>query len=343
MKLLLWLIAGLLIGSVAERLLTARSEARRGALGESTPPRRRRKVLRWVVLAVFLMLIAGTVGGYMWANSVFDRIEKVDVSSALSSGSSGTNYLLVGADNGQDGEATREGVEGVRSDTIMILNIDGGKARMLSLNRDLWVDNPATGQKGRLNATYNQGPENLIRAVTHNFGIPIDRYIEIDFTSFAGLVDAFGGIDINFEHPAIDRASGLVVEQSGLVHLDGDQALAYVRSRHYTEIIDGKEVPEGGLPDVNRTQRQQAFLRAIMSKAGAKRNPFTLMKAAGNMADGLRIDDDMTMFQAARFAWNMGKLDPETVVLPVVPRTTSGGAAVLELGDGAEQILATFR
>lgn len=351
--LLLWLAAGLLVGVGLERVIgRGRDDVASGAAapagaGEGGRRRGRRrgrpKILRWIVLTVVLLLVGGTVGGYLWASSVFNRIETVDVSSALSSGSSGTNYLLVGADNGLDPETGREGVEGVRSDTIMILNIDGSKARMMSLNRDLWIDNPATGQPGRLNATYNQGPENLVRAVTQNYGIPIDRYIEIDFASFGGLVDAFGGIDIHFDHPAIDRGSGLVVEQAGMVHLDGEQALAFVRSRHYTNIIDGREVPEGGLPDVNRTMRQQTFLRAIMGKAGAKRNPLTLMDAAGAMADGLRIDDDMTMFQAARFAWNMGKLDPEPVILPVVPRTTSGGAAVLELGPGAEEILATFR
>ena len=61
------------------------------------------------------------------------------------------------------------------------------------------------------------------------------------------------------------------------------------------------------------------------------------------MSGGLRIDDDMTMLDAARFAWDMGRLDPETVILPVVPRTTSGGAAVLDLGHGAEAVLAQFR
>jgi hypothetical protein len=62
--------------------------------------------------------------------------------------------------------------------------------------------NPATGEEGRLNATYNAGPANLIAAVTQNFGIPIDRYLEIDFVSFAGLVDSFGGIDVDFANPA---------------------------------------------------------------------------------------------------------------------------------------------
>ena len=289
-----------------------------------------------------VLLLAATVGGYLWASSVFNRIEKVDVSAALSSGS-GTNYLLVGADNSLGGGVQREGVEGVRSDTIMVLRVVDGRAQMLSLNRDLWVVNPATGSEGRLNATYNQGPENLVRAVTQNFGIPIERYIEIDFGSFSGLVDSFGGIDVHFEHPAFDLASGLDVKQAGVVHLDGAQALAYVRSRHYTEVIDGQPRAEGGLPDVNRTMRQQTFLRQIMQKASDNKNPVKLMSAADTIAGGLRIDDDMSMLDAARFAWSMGNLDPQPVVLPVVPRTTSGGASVLELGPGADDVLAGFR
>ncbi|HEX2577405.1 MAG TPA: LCP family protein, partial [Aquihabitans sp.] len=304
--------------------------------------RSKRRILGWSALAAVVLLLVVTVGGYLWASSVFDRIDKVDVSDQLSHGS-GTNYLLVGSDNGQEGGEQREGVDGARSDTIMILRVEGGKAKMLSLNRDLLVTNPASGEQGRLNATYRSGPGNLIAAVTQTFGIPIDRYIEIDFVSFGGLVDAFGGIDVQFPHPALDRGSGLNVPEAGLVHLDGDQALAYVRSRYYTEVIDGRKVPQGGLPDVNRTARQQTFLREIMKKAGSKRNPFTLMSAASKMSGGLRIDDDMTMLQAARFAWAMGRLDPETVVLPVVPRTTDSGAAVLDLGDGAEAVLQQFR
>jgi LCP family protein required for cell wall assembly len=294
-----------------------------------------------VGLAGLLVVLA--VGGYLWANAIFNRIEKVEVSAQLSRSPAGTNYLLVGSDNGRDPGDQRDNVLGARSDTIMVLRVVDGRATMLSLNRDLWVTNPATGEEGRLNATYNAGPANLIAAVTQNFGIPIDRYLEIDFVSFAGLVDSFGGIDVDFANPALDRGSGLVVPTAGRVHLDGQQALAFVRSRHYTEIIDGREVPEGGLPDVNRTQRQQVFLREIMAKAGSKRNPVTLLSAADDMAGGLRVDDDMTVFDAMRFAWQMGRLNPVSVVLPLAPRTTSGGAAVLDLGPGADEVLAQFR
>ncbi len=345
MTLLALLVAGLFLGALTDRALAAvrRSPERPAVTGRSPRRRRRpRRVLAWVGVAVLVLVVGGAVGGYLWTSAVFDRIDKVDVGDELAGGS-GTNYLLVGIDNARDLGDQRDGVEGSRADTIMILRVQGGSAIMLSLNRDLLVVNPATGQQGRLNATYNAGEANLVRAVTENYQIPVHRYLEVDFASFGGLVDAFGGIEVDFEHPALDRGSGLVVPEAGPVELDGDQALAYVRSRFYTEVIDGREVPQGGLPDVNRAERQQIFLREIMKKGGSSRNPLSLMSAASKLSGGLRIDDDMTLLDAGRFAWRMGRLDPETVILPVVPRTTTGGAAILEPGPGADEVLARFR
>ena len=349
---LIWLAVGLLAGIGLERLIgppkvSVGPDGQPNTAAEPGERRKRRRsrkrILAWSSLALVVLLVATALGGYLWAQSVFDKIPKVDVAAELSHPSAGTNYLLVGSDNGRTAADQRPGVAGARSDTIMVLHVQGGHAKMLSLNRDLWMKDPATGQFGRLNATYNTGPANLIKAVTQDFGIPINRYIEIDFASFSGLVDAFGGIDIAFAHPAWDLASGLDVKQAGVVHLDGQQSLAYVRSRHYYEMINGKPTPEGGLPDVKRTERQQAFLRAIMAKVGAGRNPFKLMSAARVMSKGLRIDNRMTIWDAGRFAWRMGQLNPEHVALPVVPRVTSGGADVLDMGPGAEAILAQFR
>ncbi|MCU1371408.1 MAG: putative LytR family regulatory protein [Ilumatobacteraceae bacterium] len=343
MIVLIFLLVGLGLGVSAERLTGDRTAA-----PNATPaPKRKRRWGRIIAITTLVLVIALLAVGlfaYRWASDVFNSIEKVPVASVLSDDTSaGTNYLLVGSDNGAEGGEQREGVEGRRSDTIMVLNIRDGKAKMLSLNRDLWVANPATGENGRLNATYNAGPANLIQAVTQNFGIPVNHYIEIDFVSFGSMVDSFGGIDIAFEHPAFDLASGLDVKQSGVVHLDGKQALAYVRSRHYAEMIDGQVVLDQ-TSDLGRVQRQQVFLREIMKEAGQNRSPFTLMKTAENMSGGLRIDDEMTMLEAARFAWDMGRLDPVSVPLPVTPRTTSGGAAVLDLDQpAANLVLDQFR
>ena len=346
MTVVAFLLLGLLLGVVAERV-THRDPAAAAPAGTAPAPRRKRRWGRIIAITSAVLVVLVLLGGllmYTWAKDIFDKIEKVPVASVLSDDTSaGTNYLLVGSDNGEEGGEQREGVQGRRSDTIMVLNVKDGKAKMLSLNRDLWVLNPATGENGRLNATYNAGPANLIQAVTENFGIPINHYIEIDFTSFGSMVDSFGGIDIYFEHPAFDLASGLDVKDAGLVHLDGDQALAYVRSRHYAEVIDG-EVVLDQTSDLGRVQRQQVFLREIMKKAGANRSPFTLMETAENMSGGLRIDDTMTMWEAARFAWDMGRLDPVSVPLPVTPRTTSGGAAVLDLDQpAADAVLDQFR
>ena len=125
-----------------------------------------------------------------------------------------------------------------------MLRIQGSTATMMSIPRDLWVTNAKTGSAGRINAAYNDSPANLVRTVTRNLGIPIDHYVEVDFVSFSSMVDAMGGIDVAFPHPAFDTNSGLRIDTAGTQRLDGTQALAYVRSRHYTEVIDGKNMEQ---------------------------------------------------------------------------------------------------
>src|SRR3546814_15962892 len=76
--------------------------------------------------------------------------------------------------------------------------------------------------------------------------------LEVDFVSFASLVDSLGGITIEFPNPAYDRNSGLDVQQAGPVTLDGPQALAYVRSRHPVEVIDGQDRPDATRSEESR-------------------------------------------------------------------------------------------
>jgi len=125
--------------------------------------------------------------------------------------------------------------------------------------------------------------------------------------------------------------------------LDGSQALAFVRSRTYIETIDGVERTDP-TADLGRVQRQQQFLRAVLDKVGATRNPFKLVSIANSLVDGLRIDDDMTLFDALGLLRRMSSLDPQPQTLPTTPFVTSGGAQVLDLvDDEAEPILEQFR
>jgi LCP family protein required for cell wall assembly len=320
-----------------------------GPVTPERPPRRRRIRIRRILAVVALLLVLGVVGSFLYARSIFNRIERVEVSDSLTSASHGTNYLIVGSDSRenvqQEGDAGFNGSEvpgGQRSDTIMVLHLEGGKVRMLSIPRDLYVDIAGTGDKGKINAAYNGGPTRLVDTVTQSLGIPIDRYMEVDFVSFAGLVDALGGVTIDFPNPVVDTESGLNIPQAGPVELDGDMALAYVRSRHYTETIDGRQV-EDPTADLGRIARQQAFLRVVFDKLSKTKNPFTLARAASGMSEGLRIDDEMTLFDALRLGWGMRGIEPEPLGLPVSNDRNEAGAVLILQEDEAQAILDKVR
>ncbi len=313
-------------------------------------PRRRRRWGRWVALLVIALPLLLVVGGLAFAWQKFEQIERVEVADVLSPASGpGTNYLIVGTDSreGIDPDDPNAGAflgdttTGSRTDTIMVLRVEGDRQQLLSVPRDLWVANPVTGEMGRINSVYASGPAALVQAV-QGLGIPVHRYLEIDFVSFAGLVDAVGGVTIEFPNPAKDDMSGLYVEQTGPVRLDGEQSLAYVRSRTYTELIDGQWQTDP-TADLGRTERQRAFLSALFAEIGGVRNPVELADVADSLSVGVRIDDGLDFFDALGLAWDLRNFAPESVALPVYGRTTSGGAAVLELQQpDADAVLAQF-
>lgn len=336
-----------------------------GGSGDRPPPRRGRRAgrgpgvpkpkpkwfrpkLRWLFVYLPLLIVLALLAAGGWVYLKVQDLGRVDVGNSLTP-ATGTalNYLLVGSDSrdGVDPTADDTGTigdaKGQRSDTIIVLRVDGASATMMSIPRDLWVENPETGRQGRINGTYNSGPANLITAVTRNLGIPIQHYVEVDFTSFAGMVDAVGGVTIDFPHPASDRKSGLRVDQAGPNVLDGSQALAYVRSRTYTEIIDGKPRTDP-TADLGRQERQQTFIRTVLKEVGETRNPVELAKVAGAAATGTRVDPDLGVGDLWRLARNLGAADPVTVVLPT-SGAVKGGASVLELRRAeAAPVLAQF-
>ena len=303
-----------------------------------------------MLVAGILLVVAG-MAGLGFAYSHFASVERIEVGDLLATGA-GTNYLIVGSDS-RDGISPDDPNAGAilgpeaapgsqRSDTLLVLRVDGDGARMLSIPRDLLVTIAETGQRTRINAAFNGGPRRLLATVQTELGIPIHHYVEIDFVAFRDIVDAVGGITIDFPHPASDPKSGLSVPTAGPVRLDGTQALAYVRSRTYTEQIDGRAVvdPTG---DLGRVVRQQAFLAAVVSAIGDERNPIRLAQMGDGMAAGMRIDDRMSFLGALRLGLRFRGLQPEPNTLPTSNLRLSSGAAVLELVQpGANEVLQRF-
>jgi len=309
-----------------------------------------RRILLLTSLFLPVLLLVGALAGWLYARSVYDKVEKIPLADVLSAASSGTNYLIVGSDSrdpqaildaGLNPEAFEDG-GGQRSDTMLLLRFVDGEAKMLSIPRDLYLPIAETGGSAKINAAYNGGPRRLVLTIQQSLGIPIHHYLEVDFVSFAGLVDSLGGITIDFPYPAHDDHTGLAIATPGPNDLDGPQALAYVRSRHYVEVIDGRE-REDPRSDLGRVERQQRFLTAVFGKLGDTRNPFTLAKAASSASGGVRVDDTLGMTDAVRLAWRLRSLDPVPVVLPTRLGSNSAGSVLFLVEPDADAALAQFR
>jgi len=315
-----------------------------------------RKRRRWPLFLFALLILAGLVVviPLFRARQVFNSIERVAVSEVLTPRhTEGVNIMLVGTDSrdGIDGSTenagliigTEEGesaITGERTDTLMILRLqEDGTAKFLSLPRDLWLPIDG-GDPGRINTAIRGGPSSLVTTVQGELGIPISHYVQVDLVGFIALVDAVGGVEISIPHPAFDTRSGLDLPQAGPVVLDSTQALAYVRSRFYTERINGEEVRDG-TSDIGRVQRQQSFMRALLGKVAEQRDPRVLNDMGTAMAEAIVIDDATDLTAAAGIANTIRTTSPESVVLPTRPATI-GGNAVLELTDEAPEVLAQF-
>lgn len=312
------------------------------------PPRKQRRRWPWAVAALLLLLGAQVAFSLL----VWRSVERLPVAGALAAEpSDGVNYLIVGSDS-REGVAADDpnagailggGLTGERTDTIVVVNVASWGNTMMAIPRDLYVELAGTGERQRINAAIQGGPERLVQTIQNNLGIPIHHFVRVDFGGLVGLVDALGGVTIDFPYAAYDTRSGFTEVPVGSNTLDGGQALAYVRSRYFTEIIDGSAVVDGR-SDLGRVERQQDFLRAVLGEVVGIRNPITLNRAAWAMADDIAIDDSLSLRDSLWLARRLGGSTPETVELPVSPSTTSGGAQVLELRtQEAQAVLDRFR
>jgi LCP family protein required for cell wall assembly len=159
------------------------------------------------------------------------------------------NVLLLGSDRRNYGG-------GFRTDTIILvtLNSELGRVNITSFPRDLYVTIPGRGMN-RINTAWTYGGRKLLfQTLKHNFGITIDHYILIHFSSFKKIIDSLGGLTVHVGQPLSDyRAGYWVTIPAGDVHMDADTVLWYARSRKTSN-------------DFARNRRQQEVLQAMFEK-----------------------------------------------------------------------------
>lgn len=303
------------------------------------------------VLAIVSLAAASVAGWVLWQMQSIDR-EDVALDSRLPD--EPTNYLIVGSDSRADrgDEDAGGGSDGraALADTIMIVRVDpaASSARLLSVPRDLWITLP-DGEQGRINAAYAHGAQDLIDIVRTEFDIPIHHYAAIDFEGFEKVVGAVDGVPLWFDRPVRDLGSGLNVEEPGCITLDGTAALAFARSRELQYLTDSGSYRYDGTGDLGRVNRQQQFIRRVADRASAKgmSNPATARRLVEAGAGNLTLDDGLPVTDLVALGSHFSSFDSnalETYTLPTTPRTTAGGAKVLELdSDSAESVVRLFR
>jgi LCP family protein required for cell wall assembly len=256
-------------------------------------------------------------------------------------------FLVIGSDSRArlDSLANFGQADGERGDVIMLVKVypEDGTAQILSLPRDLLVDIPGHGTN-RINAAYSFGGAPLmVRTVREITGLPIHHYVEIDFVGFRSIVDQVGGVTIEFPYQARDTKSGLEVP-AGRVLLDGEQALAYARSRHYQEYRDGRWVSVDA-SDIGRTARQQQLVLAILS---AVKRPATLTETGGvvsSFARHLTVDSTLIESSLVQLAFQMKGIAAEkieTATLPTYVDSYNGMSIVRQEDPAAESMLSAF-
>ena len=277
----------------ALRLQNQPPRRRRHAAARPWPPTHHTLLVIAVIAVVLIVLVTAVV--MTITDKLGDDVVRVPDAfkgldaSARPPAADGLTFLLVGTDTRSDvpttGTAAEATASGDRSDVLMIARLaqDGRSAAVVSIPRDSWVDIPGHGMN-KINAAYAfGGPSLLIKTVENLTALHIDHFAVVDFAGFQAVVDSVGGIDVGISAPTSDRG---VDFHQGMNHLDGAQALAYVRQRY--GLADG---------DLDRAQRQQNALRAVLTKVastGTLDNPVGLYRLLDAASEFVSVDDTLS-------------------------------------------------
>jgi polyisoprenyl-teichoic acid--peptidoglycan teichoic acid transferase len=227
-----------------------------------------------------------------------------------------TNALVLGIDRAP------EGTDASRSDTMILMTYHPIKPYlgMLSIPRDLWVPIPGVGEN-RINTAHffaesaepGSGPQAALETIRENFGVKVNYYLRIRFNGLVELIDSLGGLDIELDNP-------MAGYPAGNQHLNGEQALAFVRDR-------------SGTDDFFRMNQGQFFLKELLEQL---LKPTSWARIPGAISAVSRsIDTNLPLWQWPRLGLTLlrvGSAGIDNRIISremVTPFTTSDGAQVL--------------
>ena len=253
------------------------------------PPKRRRRPLVVATLLILILVVCVALGSFasraLAFGSAISPQAPLSTQTGFMSGVGRVNVVVLGY-----GGAGHQGAYLTDSLMVMSLSPSDRATTLISVPRDLWVQIPPnSGNYTKINAAYENGYYNGYSAsssqlpagqlaggmeaaskVSEVTGLNVPYFMTINFQGFRELVDSLGGVDINVptaftanypinDDPAINAGWKVIHFNTGMQHMNGEQAIEYARARYVLS-------PASQGTDFARSARQQLLIRAIASR-----------------------------------------------------------------------------
>lgn len=232
------------------------------------------------------------------------------------------NIMLLGSDYREN--------SGYRTDVMMLVSVNTVKqsVSVISFPRDLYVPIPGWETQRLNTAMPHGGFKMLADTLEVNFGVRPDYYVLTDFNGFKSIIDGLGGVQVYAGSRLVDRCdlpiavNGICTIEPGLVTMDGETALWYVRSRYSSS-------------DLDRLRREQEVMTGIFTKlmsGGAAANlPSLYNRYKSSVKTNLTIQAITPLLPTALNVFaNRKQISRYTMtVKEAKPYVTSTGAQVL--------------
>ncbi|MER8071573.1 LCP family protein [Streptomyces sp. NPDC094034] len=296
---------------------------------------RKKKALVWTGGVMAFLLVGLTVGGYFVYQHFNGNIDTIDVQGAGSGGfkkDQPVNILLIGTDKrtGAGNEGYGDAGSVGHADTTLLFHVskDRTNATVLSIPRDLITDipdcetNTSEGKKvipgtsqARFNTSLGQDerdPGCTMLTVKELTGLTVDHFMMADFNAVKTMSTAVGGVEVCVAKDVDDPKSHLKLSK-GTHTIEGEQALAFVRTRHAF----------GNESDLTRIETQQQFLSSMIRKmksGDTLTSPSKLFKLAEAATDALTVDTGIGSIQKlSDLAMELSKVDPKNITFMTLP------------------------
>lgn len=327
----------------------------------------RRRVLRITAIVMSVLVLATAGVGYWLYQRLNGNITSVSLTDGAGKDSAGhekadafgrtpINILVMGSDGRTSatdcklgGGCSKTGVQtGQNADVEMVVHIsaDRSNATVMSIPRDTETEvpncsNPKSGAStpgyhGMINSALAYGQACQVATVHKLTGIPIDHFVQVDFSGVVQMSDAVGGVPVCVDANVYDTYSHLKLSK-GDHTLKGVAALEFLRSRH--GFGDGS--------DLGRTYAQHLYLSSLIRKfksAGTLTNPKAVFDLADAATKALTVDDGLgSVSKLIGLADDLNKVPSKRITFTTMQTAADpSNADRVVVGAGASTLFSTI-